>query len=244
MGLHLEPSEFQVAIKWWLGIPVAQGQSCSQCKAALDAYGHHAQCCKLGGDVVSRHNRLRDIFNDFCHSACLAPQLEMGGWSRDRTRPADVLVPKWVLGKPAAFDLSVTSTLNAQIFQEASVTAGSAALAAQIRKHRVNDERCRELGWACIPLVVETYGCWGTEAIQALSRLATRLSTRQGRPKSLVSNEIFGRFSLALVRANSRAIKACTWSLMSVRWSLNGGWDWILQAIRLVHVAPMLPLTH
>ena len=62
MGLHLEPSEFQVAIKWWLGIPVAQGQSCSQCKAALDAYGHHALSCKLGGDVVSRHNRLRDIF--------------------------------------------------------------------------------------------------------------------------------------------------------------------------------------
>ena len=36
-------------------------------------------------------------------------------------------------------------------------------------------------------------GCWGTEAIQALSRLATRLSTRQGRPKSLVCNEIYGR---------------------------------------------------
>ena len=203
--LHLEPSEFQVAIKWWLGIPVAQGQSCSQCNAALDAYGHHALCCKLGGDV-SRHNRLRDIFNDFSHSACLAPQLEMGGWSRDRTRPADVLVPNWVLGKPAAFDLSVTSTLNAQIFQEACVTASSAALAAQIRKHRVNDERCRDLGWACISLVVETYGCWGTEVIQALSRLATHLSTRQGHPKSLVSNEMFGRLSLALVRANSRAI--------------------------------------
>ena len=68
-------------------------------------------------------------------SACLAPQLEMGGWSRDRTHPANVLVPNWVLGKPAAFDLSVTLTLNAQIFQEACVTAGSAALAAQIRKH-------------------------------------------------------------------------------------------------------------
>ena len=86
------------------------------------------------------------------------------------------------------------------------VTAGSAALAAQIRKHRVNDEMCRELGWVCIPLVVETYGCWGTEAIQALSRLATSVSTRQGRPKSLVYNEIFGRLCLALVRANSRAI--------------------------------------
>ena len=81
-------------------------------------------------------------------------KLEMGGWSRNRTRPADVLVPNWVLGKPAAFDLFVTSTLNAQIIQKACVTAGSAALAALICKHRVNDKRCRELGWACIPLVV------------------------------------------------------------------------------------------
>ena len=160
---------------------------------------------QLGGDVVSHHNR-RDIFNDLCHRACLAPQLEMGGWSRQHTRPADVLVPNWVLGKPAAFDLSVTLTLNTQIFQVASVTGGSAALAAQICKHGLNDERCRELGWACIPFVVETYKCWGTEAIQALSRLATRFSMRQGRPKSLVCNRIYGRLSLALVRANSRAI--------------------------------------
>ena len=96
-------------------------------------YGHHVLCCKLKGeggggggggggrgkgDVFSCHNRWRDIFNDFCHLACLAPQLEMGGWSREHTYPADVLVPNWVLGKPAAFDLSVTSTLNAQIFKK------------------------------------------------------------------------------------------------------------------------------
>ena len=49
-------------------------------------------------------------------------------------------------------------------------------------------------------------GCWGAETIQALSRLATHLSTRQGHPKSLVCNEIYGRLSLALVRANSQAI--------------------------------------
>ena len=96
MGLHLEPSEFQAAIKWWLGIPVAQGQSCSQCNAALDADGHHALYYKLGGDVASRRNRLKDIFNDFCQLACLAPQLQMGEWSSEHTHPADVLVPNWV----------------------------------------------------------------------------------------------------------------------------------------------------
>ena len=42
--------------------------------------------------------------------------------------------------------------------------------------------------------------------LYTISKLATRLSTRQGRPKSLVCNELHGRLSLTLVRANSRAI--------------------------------------
>ena len=65
----------------------------------------HCMCCKLEGDVVSRHNRLQLRDNDFCHRTCRAPQLEKGGWSRQHTRPDDVLVPNWVLGKPVAFDL-------------------------------------------------------------------------------------------------------------------------------------------
>ena len=39
--------------------------------------------------------------------------------------------------------------------------AGSAASAAEIRKHVANDEKCSRLGWVCIPLSVEMYGCWG-----------------------------------------------------------------------------------
>ena len=70
--------------------------------------------------------------------------------------------------KPAAFDLSVTSKLNTQVFQEARVTEGSAALAAQTCKHRHNDKRCRELGWVCIPLVVETYRCRSTDTLMAM----------------------------------------------------------------------------
>ena len=58
----------------------------------------------------------------------------MGG--RSKPRPADVIAPNLVLGKSEAFDLSVTSLLKTQVFQEASVTAGSAALAAQTHKHR------------------------------------------------------------------------------------------------------------
>ena len=79
LNLHLEPAEFQVALKWWLGIPVIQGQSCPHCPSfVLDDFGHHSLSCKHGGDVVSRHNKLRDVFLDFCQRACLGPRLEMG----------------------------------------------------------------------------------------------------------------------------------------------------------------------
>ena len=67
---------------------------------------------------------------------------------------------------------------------EAGVTSGSAALAAEVRKHNANDAKCSELGWSCIPIAVETYGCLGAEAMQMLSRLASRLATRGNCSKS------------------------------------------------------------
>ena len=36
-----------------------------------------------------------------------------------------------------------------------------AARAAEVRKHYVNDAKCTELGWICVPLAVESYGAWG-----------------------------------------------------------------------------------
>ncbi|KAL5460203.1 hypothetical protein EMCRGX_G033631 [Ephydatia muelleri] len=199
LNLHLEPAEFQVALKWWLGIPVVQGQSCPHCPSCvLDDFGHHSLTCKHGVDVVSRHNKLKDVFYDFCKRACLGPRLELGcgAGSDSQSRPADVLVPNWDLGKPAAFDLSVTSTLQSSALLEASVTAGSAALFAENRKHNNSDKKCDELGWACIPLVVETYGCWGAEAVAALSELAGHLSVRNNEPKSKTIFSLYSRLGL------------------------------------------------
>ena len=56
LGLHLQPSEFQVAIKWWLGLDTSCGSICPLCPGrVLDLLGHHALTCKHGGDVVTRH---------------------------------------------------------------------------------------------------------------------------------------------------------------------------------------------
>ena len=73
----------------------------------LDPLGHHAVTCKGGGDVVVRHNASREVFAQFCHRARLGGQLEVGhgsGGDSPNSQPADILIPNWMIGKPAAFD--------------------------------------------------------------------------------------------------------------------------------------------
>ena len=98
----------------------------------------------------------------------------------NHTRPADILVPNWSLGKPEAFDLSVMSPLHSNVLLEAGLAAGEAARATEQRKHEENYAKCKELGWVCVPMVVEAYGAWGTEAMESYSLLASRLATSSG----------------------------------------------------------------
>ncbi|KAL5481357.1 hypothetical protein EMCRGX_G021496 [Ephydatia muelleri] len=169
---------------------------------------------KRGGDVVLRHNQLRDVFVDICHKANLGMRIEAGSAltpDLSRSRFVDALVNNWIGGSSAAFDVTVTSPLTPVSLQESSVTAGTAALLAEQRKHQANDPKCDTLGWKCIPLAVESYGNWGFEARQAFSHLASRLSFGIGHQKSKLLVDIYGRLNVTLVRCNARALlsRAC-----------------------------------
>ncbi|KAL5517626.1 hypothetical protein EMCRGX_G003208 [Ephydatia muelleri] len=173
LKLHLDSAEYQTAIRWWLGLNTSEASPCPFCpELVLDPLGHHAASCRHGGDVVTQHNRLRNIFVEVLRN----------------TRPADVLVQDWVRGSPA-IDITVTSPLTPAMLRDASTSAGSAAYAAECRKHEANDTKCQELGWTCIPLAVETFGHWGKEAQAVFSRLASFIAIHRASPKSSVLNE-------------------------------------------------------
>ena len=212
LGLHLEPNEYQVAMRWWLGLDISGGVMCPFCpEIALDSLGHHAVTCRHGGDVVIRHNLLRDVVADLCRRAHLSVLVEKGhGLTRDHshTRPADILIAGWDRGKPAALDITVTSPLTPAILGESSQVAGAAALAAETRKLHVNSPKCLELGWTCIPVAVETYGSWGKEAQEMFSRLSSHLAISMSSPKPQVVADIYGRLNITLVRSIARAILA------------------------------------
>ena len=115
LKLHLDTAEFETALKWWLSINMFGGSRCPSCSTqSLDPLGHHALTCRYNGNVVSRHNQLRDTFFESSRQA--GGQMEVGsglGQDERHTQPADVLVPNWYLRKPAAFDLNVASPLKA-----------------------------------------------------------------------------------------------------------------------------------
>ena len=123
--------------------------------------GHHGITCKCGGDVVAWHNTLRDVQAETCHWAHLGVQVEASNdlmADHSHTHPADFLLTNWAKIKTAAFVISVTSQLNTHALMEVGVSAGSAALATEGRKHRANDAKCGNRSWLCVPLVAETFG--------------------------------------------------------------------------------------
>ena len=151
------------------------------------------------------HNKLRDTLAETCRRAHLSVKVEAGSnltKDHSHTRPADILVPNWTSGKLAAFDVSLTSPLNSNVLREAGLAAGQAARTNEQRKHDENDAKCKELGWICIPMVVEAYGAWGTEAMESFSLLASRLATTcsSNRAKAEVLAALYGRLNLNLVR--------------------------------------------
>ncbi|KAL5502054.1 hypothetical protein EMCRGX_G008759 [Ephydatia muelleri] len=181
-GLNLDPIEFRVAVKWWLGLDTSQGSQCAFCPAhSLDPLGHHALTCKfeVGAGLFPDHSQ---------------------------SRPADILLQNWNLGRPIALDISVVSPLNPSTLAEAGATFGAVLEATESRKHEANDEKCSALGWVSTPLAVDSYGAWGKEASLFLAQVAARLAIHKSLPKSQASFDLFSNLSICLIRANARAI--------------------------------------
>jgi hypothetical protein len=108
LDLTLSADQFQAALQFRLGLPLlsGKGELCSFCDGRLDNLGHHHVTCAHASFRNSRHDRLRDSLFRLLAAAGMSPESERGASDRDLSRPADLLVPSWKLGKPGAFDLT------------------------------------------------------------------------------------------------------------------------------------------
>ena len=105
-------------------------KTCPYRSSQLDPLGQHALTCHYAGDVVTRHNCIRDCIADFCGCAHLSPLMEQGcgiGPAKDRSRPADILIPNWSLSRSAAFDIKVIHSLDYSLISDAGQTSVASA---------------------------------------------------------------------------------------------------------------------
>ena len=213
LGLHLAPGEFRAAAKLRLGMLLGpEGTRCvyRKCNKPLDQHGHHALTCKHGGDPQRRHNALSRVIYTHARHAGLGASLERGAGivQANQRRPADVLVPSWTADRDGALDVTVISPhCIGDIVRMAGETAGFAAGHAAAKKHLKQDADCAAKGWVCVPLAVETFGTWDGEGEAAVVKLAQHVAARTGVPRSVAVGAIFAHLSIALQRANARAIQ-------------------------------------
>ena len=99
---------------YWLGLNIFNHQSnCSICHTTADSFGDYQVGCSGNGDRIFRHNSIRDAIISAAQSAALVPRKVFPSLIPDRQcRPADIFLPHWDRGLPAALDVSVISTLQ------------------------------------------------------------------------------------------------------------------------------------
>jgi len=117
-------------------------------------------------------------------------------------RPADVFLPSLFGGKPAALDIAVTCPLQS-LYKDVSCPADHYAIN---KKHKKYDKGFEGTDIEFIPVVVDAFGHWGTEATDAIKTILTRGADRLSLSRSTYITQGWQRLGVSLQRANSKMV--------------------------------------
>ena len=207
LNLNLDSRSFGAVMCWRLGLKLMPSEECraENCSRLQDEYGDHALHCRDDhGMKGGRHDRIRDIIYKEAQLASLSPTLEMPGLiPGSLSRPGDVFIPTWINGKKVAFDISVVSPTQDAVLHRAAVTPGAAIEMRKATKNSQHFDHCRSQGIDFLPLVVETFGSWDSDAVKCLKDMARHCARRWGKNNPDEIKHFFQRISIALQRGNA-----------------------------------------
>jgi len=125
-------------------------------------------------------------------------------------RPADVYIPRWRAGPPAAWDFAVTSGLRLESMADSVRDPDLVSTKYEDfkRSHQDTHAQCQQQGITFLPMIVEAVGGgWGKVARGVWSELAKTSALANGELETNSSCAIMlqQRLSMTLHRENARA---------------------------------------
>ena len=205
LGLHLQDKEFRLCLDYWLGLRLFEdGSICPICQVAADPFGDHQVGCGGNGDRIHRHDSIRDAHFSAAQPAALAPRREVPSLiPGSSSRPADIYLPIWDRGRPAALDVTVISTMQQQTQAGAANTPGHALRVGEERKMVAHADACRSVWVHLVPIVAETLGGWSEGGIDTITSIGRLQGQRLGIPPPDSTRHLFQRLSISLWKGNA-----------------------------------------
>jgi hypothetical protein len=162
--------------------------------------------CKTKGDIISRHNSIRDIIYQTCKDAGLTAKKEKAGLlgdHGDKRRPADVWIQNFSMNIDYCIDVAVTSPLQKKYREQAAKTEGHAADDYYKYKMGHYAKAVEEANMKFQPVVFETFGRIAPESLKALTKLAIIKADHKSSPHSQTIQQLFQQLSVSLQVRNS-----------------------------------------
>jgi hypothetical protein len=201
----LRPRIFRTAVAYRLGVPVVDQEiPCPLCKQPINVFGDHATCCAKKGDIVIRHNALRNFVDSIGTDALLSPVMEKKGILGNTTgrRPGDVMFPLWAESKALVIDVAVTSPLTATYERLIEPCEWYAAT----QKHGKYDADFKGTQYTFCAMIFETLGAVNAEGEEVLRQLFRFAAKRLGREFTSYCGRAWARLSCNLQRAVAQSI--------------------------------------
>ena len=232
LGTKVAPQLFVPMLQRRLRMPIFEKPFfCPLCDGAMDVWADHALTCACGGDRTKRHNLVRNVAVRLANTAGWRPEPEKLGLLRPRPsqgsrgedgsevregsrgpearRPADIYVPRWDLGGPAALDFAVTSGLRTDLLEQTAADGSSCLSTYELYKNSFLDTaaHCASEGIAFLPMVVEAHsGAWGPAASKVWLKLGKAVALMSGESTAVEALRARQNLGLTLHRETARAI--------------------------------------
>ena len=205
-GTYLSPEAFYDGISIRYGRdPVNVPARCS-CREQPPLSLEHALTCPTGGNVIGRHNMVRDELRHLSATATVGSQwaVEEEVWISDHLNTDLQVRNIGGDGKVTQVDVRICHPAAQSYLEKPTDTILSDAEKAKKIKYEAT---CRRRGEKFVPFIITTDGALGAEANNMISKIASATAEKLKMQKSNVLTWARSRIATALVRACSACIR-------------------------------------